>query len=166
LPKFTVRTAEESDIDTLVSQRCAMWKAIHPELGPVLPTYAKRYRPWVVGELRKKKLVGLLVVNSRGRPVAGGCIWLRPIQPSPRFPGRELPYLLSMYTEPRYRRKGLASMLVRHAVAWSKDHGYPRLELHASDQGRGVYANLGFKRTWEMRLDMRTNQNPRRIHQS
>ncbi len=64
------------------------------------------------------------------------------------------PYLLSMFTEPRFRRRGVATLVVHAAIDWCKKNKYERLMLHASEMGRKVYANFGFKRTWEMRLDV------------
>ncbi|HZW85419.1 MAG TPA: GNAT family N-acetyltransferase [Nitrososphaerales archaeon] len=154
MEKYTVRSAAKSDIDVIVHQRNEMFRAIHPELAHTLEAYGRQFRRWAIAELRKKKLVCFLVEDSDGNVVAGGSIWLKPTQPSPRVPGSERPYLMSMYTEPSHRRKGLATILVRHAIRWSKAHGYRRLELHASDEGREVYARLGFERTWEMRLDL------------
>lgn len=64
------------------------------------------------------------------------------------------PYLLSMYTEPSFRKKGAAFMVVEEAIRWCRKKRYERLMLHASEMGRGVYRSLGFKRTWEMRLNL------------
>jgi hypothetical protein len=49
-------------------------------------------------------------------------------------------------------------MVVSKAIEWSRKQGYGRLMLHASDMGRKVYSKFGFKRTWEMRLDLEMPQ--------
>jgi len=59
-----------------------------------------------------------------------------------------------MYTEPEFRRRGVASMVVSKAIEWCRKKGYGRLMLHASEMGRSVYKRFGFRRTWEMRLDL------------
>jgi GNAT superfamily N-acetyltransferase len=64
------------------------------------------------------------------------------------------PYLLSMYTEPSYRGKGLASMIVKESKKWARKRGYTWMTLHASKAGRKVYTKLGWKRTWEMEVDL------------
>jgi GNAT superfamily N-acetyltransferase len=61
------------------------------------------------------------------------------------------PYLLSMYTEPRYRGLGVASGVVEKALEWCRSNGFHQLRLHASKMGRKVYLKHGFERTWEMR---------------
>ncbi len=45
-------------------------------------------------------------------------------------------------------------MVVKEAIEWCRKKKYERLMLHASEMGRRVYSQLGFKRTWEMRLDL------------
>ncbi|HLY77617.1 MAG TPA: GNAT family N-acetyltransferase, partial [Thermoplasmata archaeon] len=63
-----------------------------------------------------------------------------------------VPYLFSMYTEPGFRGRGLASRIVREAIRLSRRRGYTRVVLHAAPLGRRVYSRLGFERSWEMRL--------------
>jgi len=57
-----------------------------------------------------------------------------------------------MYTEPDFRRRGLATRIVREAVAWCRSAGFRSMRLHASRAGRRVYAKLGWERTWEYAL--------------
>jgi len=37
-------------------------------------------------------------------------------------------------------------------IAWCRENGFVSVELHASDEGRGLYEQLGFEATGEMRL--------------
>ena len=60
------------------------------------------------------------------------------------------PYLFSMYTEPEFRRRGVASLIVRESVEWCKKNGFPSMRLHASKKGRALYRKYGFARAWEM----------------
>jgi Acetyltransferase (GNAT) domain len=50
------------------------------------------------------------------------------------------------------RRRGIAGLLIKEIVAWSKSERLDRLILHASDQGRPIYERLGFIASNEMRL--------------
>jgi len=56
-----------------------------------------------------------------------------------------------MYTEPEHRRRGLARRLMEAMIGWCREEGYASLFLHASDEGRALYAALGFSPTNEMR---------------
>jgi GNAT superfamily N-acetyltransferase len=113
------------------------------------------YARWVRRESARRKLFAF-VVEGPERAVAGsGCLWLMPSQPRPGSLGRgEVPYILSMYTEPAFRHRGVASRLVREMVRWSRAHGYARVLLHASRFGRPVYERLGFEPGSEMRLEL------------
>ncbi len=59
---------------------------------------------------------------------------------------------MSMFTEPWFRGKGVASRIVKESVAWCKENGFSWVVLHASRMGRRLYPGLGFRRSWEMEL--------------
>ena len=49
-----------------------------------------------------------------------------------------------MYTIPEYRRNGIASNIVGEIVKYGKSIGMLKIMLHALEDGKGVYKNLGF----------------------
>ena len=159
-----VRRATLKDLDVLVHQRRAMWMDLGVKDQPRLDRADKTYRRWTTTRLRNHTLVAWVVENRSGRIAGGGCLWLHPIQPNPRRDFTMQPYLLSMYTEPDFRRRGVASIVVGKAIEWSRKHEYGRLMLHASEIGRKVYKQFGFKRTWEMRLDL--EKSPTKLNHS
>jgi GNAT superfamily N-acetyltransferase len=131
-----------------------MWLDIHPELEKEIRATEEGTRRWIRRQLSRKALIGLVVRSSGGEVAGSGCIWLREEQPRPTSMRLRVPYLMSMYTEKRFRRKGVARLIVRAALKWSREHGYDRVVLHASEQGRPVYEGLGFAQTNEMRLKL------------
>jgi GNAT superfamily N-acetyltransferase len=60
--------------------------------------------------------------------------------------------IINVFTEPQWRRHGIAGLLIKEIVAWSRSKRVDRLILHASDQGRPIYKRLGFITSNEMRL--------------
>lgn len=99
------------------------------------------------------------VASPQDRPteiVAGAGVQLRPLLPRPQ-PGhstiREGPeaIVLNVFTERRWRRRGVARRLMEAVIAWARTHGVARLVLHASPEGRPLYEQLGFAATNEMR---------------
>jgi GNAT superfamily N-acetyltransferase len=153
--RFRIRRATLRDLDALVHQRRGMWEDIADHTPGEHDRADAVYRAWARQRLKTGKLVAFLAEARDGRVVAGGCVWLRENQPRPGWEDREMPYLLSMYTEPEHREKGLASRIVREAVRWAKAQGYRRMTLHASTYGRDIYKRLGWERTWEMRIRLR-----------
>jgi len=149
--RYVIRTATRRDIPELVRQRRLMFEAME-EGDPLALARADRdYARWVRAQMAQHRLVAFLVAKQAtpSAIVAGGTVWLQERQPRPGFAGGGVPYLMSMYTDPRCRRQGLASLIIGAAVAWCRAHGHTRLSLHASPAGRSLYRALGWKRTQE-----------------
>ena len=87
--------------------------------------------------------------------VGGAGVLLRPMLPRPTpggvVQGREA-LIVNVYTEPAWRRRGLAGLLMRHILDFTRANGIHRVLLHASKEGRPLYESLGFVPTSEMRL--------------
>jgi GNAT superfamily N-acetyltransferase len=88
--------------------------------------------------------------------VGGAGVQLQPILPRPVNAstvgeGRQ-GTVVNVFTEPQWRRRGIAGLLMKEIITWSKDEHLDRLLLHASDEGRSVYERLGFIAGNEMRF--------------
>jgi GNAT superfamily N-acetyltransferase len=70
----------------------------------------------------------------------------------PQEPALRRVTVLNVYTEPTHRRRGLARRVMRVIIDWCHAEGLASIQLHASDDGRPLYASLGFLATNEMRL--------------
>jgi GNAT superfamily N-acetyltransferase len=75
----------------------------------------------------------------------------RPLNTSTIGAGRQ-GTIINVFTEPRWRRHGIAGLLIKEIVAWSKKERLDRLILHASEQGRSLYEKFGFVTSNEMRF--------------
>ncbi|MCH3916515.1 MAG: GNAT family N-acetyltransferase [Spirochaetia bacterium] len=53
-------------------------------------------------------------------------------------------YIMNMYTDQRYRRKGIASKVLGLLVKASLAKGIPAISLEATDMGRFLYKKFGF----------------------
>ena len=60
-------------------------------------------------------------------------------------PTGRLGILSSMYTDPDYRRMGIASELLKRVVQEAKDYGCGTIYITASDVGVKLYEAFGFK---------------------
>lgn len=152
--EFRVTRAGKDDVELLVKHRLDMWRDMHPEWGEKVQESEGVTRGWIRRKMSEGKLVGF-VVRTRGGKVAGsGCIWLKEEQPRPTSPFLEAPNLMSMYTEKEFRRRGVASVIVKSALAWCREHSYDRVVARASEGAKPLYESFGFKPTNEMRLDL------------
>ncbi len=154
MAQFEISQATMKDIEILVRHRLGMFNDMYPELDKEVQASEQQTRQWLRERLLDGTLVGF-IVRTEDRQMAGsGCLWIKKEQPNPTHPRLEAPYLLSMYTEKRFRRKGVARLVVKTAIAWSREHGYDRISLHATDVGKSLYEEFGFKPTNEMQLQL------------
>ncbi|HKN07612.1 MAG TPA: GNAT family N-acetyltransferase [Thermoplasmata archaeon] len=149
--RLTYRPTTSADIAVLVDHRHRMWAAIGRGTEAEILEHNPRYRRWLRPRIRTGEVAGVLAEAPDGTAAGSGLVWFRPDQPRPRVSARTSPYILSMYTRPEWRGKGIASGIVRRLLAICRDGGYGYVILHASEKGRSVYRRLGFERTWEMR---------------
>ena len=151
---YELSYARREDIDLLAEHRKKMWLDIHPEYEKEVKATEKETKKWIGDQLSKGNLVGLVVRTADGEAVGSGCIWLREEQPRPTSMRLVVPYLMSMYTVERFRRQGVASLIVKGALKWCREKNYDRIVLHASKDGRPVYEGLGFEPSNEMRFKL------------
>jgi GNAT superfamily N-acetyltransferase len=148
-----LRPATAADVPLLTRHRTAMWEAMGTlaagQPDPTEPLYAA----WLERLLAEGRLAAWVAEGPAG-PVASGCVYLQEVHPRPGHPGPWCAYLLSMFTEPAWRGKGVARAIVQEAIAWSRARGQDRIALHASADGRPLYAALGFAASPEMRMDL------------
>jgi len=157
---WTLRKATPKDLPLLVRHRDAMWI----EMGRVAPgehdPTSKAYGKWLLARMRRGTLTAFIIQEdgSRGKPgavLASGGVWIQDVQPRPGHPLTMWGYILSVYTEPHARRRGLARAIVDACIEHAREAGCTRCCLHASDEGRPLYERLGFEKTAEMWLDLR-----------
>ena len=151
---FSIVFAGPDDVDLLAKHRIGLLHEVHPELETKIEESEVWTREWIRKRLSDGELIGLIAKSEDGKVAGSGCIWLRDEQPRPTNPLMIAPYLMSMYTAPEFRRKGVARLIVQSALKWCKERGYERLSLHASEVGKPLYASLGFLPTTEMRAKL------------
>ena len=89
--------------------------------------------------------------------MAGAGVQLQPILPRPLDlstigEGRQ-GTIVNVFTEPQWRRLGIAGLLIKEIIIWSRKEQIDRLILHASEEGRSIYERLGFVANNEMRFE-------------
>jgi GNAT superfamily N-acetyltransferase len=58
--------------------------------------------------------------------------------------GKQLAWIGMVLTRPEIRRQGYARLLIEDAIASADNHGVHTLKLDATEQGRPLYASVGF----------------------
>jgi GNAT superfamily N-acetyltransferase len=68
--------------------------------------------------------------------------------------GTKYGYVNGVFVYAEYRRRGVARKLMDMTIAWAREHGCSYVRLRASEQGRPLYASMGFTATSEMQLEL------------
>jgi GNAT superfamily N-acetyltransferase len=83
---------------------------------------------------------------------AGGVSFFQ-VMPTYHNPSGNKAYIMNMYTNPKYRRKGIAYHTLEMLVKDARDRGVTAISLEATDMGRPLYEKYGFvKMNDEMEL--------------
>jgi GNAT superfamily N-acetyltransferase len=153
----TIRPAIASDAAVIARHRVAMFRDMGrvptDELGSQLLNASTSA---LAVFLHERSYVGYLAVAADQHVIAGAGLHIRPQLPRISSDGTyiatgQIPLLVNVYTDPEWRRRGIARALVVALMRWAADEGFDQLVLHASDAGRPLYVSLGFTATNEMR---------------
>ena len=153
--KFILRKAAITDVEVILHQRRKMYLDMGYQDDHALEAMILTCRTFLPRQIEEGKYQGWLVERETKDVVSGGGIFLYDGLPTPLDPQTSRPLIMNVYTEPEYRRKGLARLLVETMIAWCREQEFGSVVLHASDDGRPLYEVLGFKQTSEMRLRLR-----------
>jgi len=157
---FLVRVATPADAPILARHRVEMFR----DMGRVgSEAVAEALRAAAEPELRvwvaDGSYVGWLAepAGRAGEVVGGAGLQIRPLLPRPSrdgsavLPGPE-GYVLNVFVERAWRRRGVAALLMGQVLAHARERGLKTVTLHASAEGKPLYEKLGFEQTNEMRL--------------
>ncbi len=145
-----IRTAEITDAALISAHRRAMFAEIHALDESLMTALERRSVSWTERMIRESKYFGWIATDA-GRPVASAGLLILDWPPHPFDPEGELRgYLLNVYVEPEYRKRGLAHDLVERCMAEARRRGIRVVTLHSSQAGRPIYERFGFRATNEM----------------
>ncbi len=108
--------------------------------------------PWLARALADGSYRHWLALDGSGCILGGGGVLVSPWPANPKDPCTERAVILNVYTEPGFRKRGVARQIMLTILDWARQRGLRSINLHASDEGRSLYEKLGFKATNEMRL--------------
>ena len=160
--RVQVRLATPRDADVIALHRARMFQdmgQLPPDLFEPLRSTARERLSVLLGT---GEYIGWLATAQQAPDsvVAGAGVQLRQVFPHPRrrpdgsvvVAGGRHAIVLNVFTEPAWRRQGVAQLLMRHILDWARRERLDRLVLHASPEGRPLYDRLGFVATNEMRF--------------
>ncbi len=151
---ITIRPASLDDIPEILRQRRAMYEAMNYKDADALTAMAKLSAGYLSKHMSDSSFRAWLACDGI-RAIAGGAVIISPWPAHPYDLECRRATILNVYTDPDYRRRGIARQLMQTMIDWCKREGLARVTLHASDDGRHLYESLGFEPSNEMRLKLR-----------
>ncbi|MGD0732689.1 MAG: GNAT family N-acetyltransferase [Terracidiphilus sp.] len=146
------RTTTAADAALITAHRRAMFAAMGSGKDSILDAMARHCEPWVARVIVEGKYSGWITEDD-GRPVGSAGLLVLDWPPHPLDPaGEHRGYLLNVFVEPEYRRRGVARALVDLCLAEAHRRSIRVVTLHSSDAGRPLYETFGFRATSEMLL--------------
>jgi GNAT superfamily N-acetyltransferase len=159
---FEIRFATTADAEVIGWHRARMFQDMGMVPDDLFESFRATSAERVRTALASGEYIGWLVPHPEHAEniIAGAGVMLRemPPIPLPRASGRTIIYdkrqalIVNVFTEPGWRRRGLARLLMERVIAWCREQGIDSVVLHASEDGRALYEQLGFIQTSEMRL--------------
>lgn len=150
---FNLRKADISDIDLLTETRITVLRAANKldDSADMSAVYNSTYEYYKTAFDDGTHTSYLVFDNDK--VIGAGSICYYSVMPTCCNPTGEKAYVMNMYTAPKYRRKGIASVVLDKLVKEALDKGVTDIGLEATDMGRPLYEKYGFvKMNDEMEL--------------
>lgn len=94
-----------------------------------------------------------ILVMDDGNFIGAGGVSFYNVMPTFHNPSGKKAYIMNMYTDPNYRRQGIAYKTLDMLFDVSKERGICQISLEATEMGRPLYEKYGFvKMESEMEL--------------
>jgi GNAT superfamily N-acetyltransferase len=116
--------------------------------------YASEFQTFAAQAMTAGTFLSWLAETEDGEVVAGGAILIVPWPANPKHRKQQRAFLFNVFTEPAFRRLGIARSLIQEMLDWCRGQGFGSVFLHASEAGRPLYQSMGFDTTSEMRYDL------------
>jgi|GEM_PF-214077 len=151
--EYTWKRAELKDLDELVETRITVLRAANKlsddeDMDEVRRQTEKYYLKALVCD----EHIAYLVYDGDKFIGAGGVSFYE-VMPTYHNPSGKKAYVMNMYTDPEYRRQGIAYKTLDKLVGEANALGVTAISLEATEAGRPLYEKYGFiKMNDEMEL--------------
>jgi GNAT superfamily N-acetyltransferase len=165
--RFVIRQARLEDAPVIAWHRARMFQDMGELSTAAFDDFQKETRIWLERALASGEYIGWLCFpKDKPDVMAGGAgVQLREVSPHPSpspndggFAKGKHAIVLNVFTEPEWRGRGLARLLMKEILRWAGTERLDRLVLHASDEARALYEQMGFVPTNEMRYQGRFDE--------
>jgi L-amino acid N-acyltransferase YncA len=153
LNEFKMREATLEDLTLLVRHRRVMFvEATGARGDKELDAMDEGYKRHIQKSLPIGNFKAWIIETKKHEIVGTGGITVYEQPPRPQDETLRYVYVHSIYTEPEFRRRGIARTILTTIVDYCRAKNFKTLTLHAVEASRPLYESFGFKPTTEMRL--------------
>jgi ribosomal protein S18 acetylase RimI-like enzyme len=151
--EITIRQTTASDIPDLVRLRRVMFESMGYDDQAQLTAADAAAASYFARTIPVGEFTGWLAVTSVDVPVGSGGVVIDRHPPGPNNLSGRIGYIMNLVTIPSYRRRGIARRVMQAMLDWLAERDVHRVTLHAAEEGRVLYQELGFVDSNEMRLE-------------
>jgi ribosomal protein S18 acetylase RimI-like enzyme len=152
-----LRAADGLDSGSLAELRAASLVELGLLCAPDVDAFVGRASREFCALFRAERVAAWIACDA-DRVVASSCAIFYDRLPYPD--GSRHAELCGVYVMPAYRKRGIASELVREVVAAAHAGGARKIFLRPTKTAKSLYARLGFVETELMTLDSRHDRSP------
>lgn len=150
---LTYKRATLDDIEILTETRIEVLRAANKLSADIDMSEVERQSySYYQKALYEGSHIAYLIFDGNRFVGAGGVSFFQ-VMPTYHNPSGNKAYIMNMYTNPEYRRKGIAYKTLGMLIKDTKSKGITAISLEATDMGRPLYEKYGFvKMNDEMEL--------------
>jgi len=149
--RILIRPATVHDIPDIVRLRRGMFEAMGYGDGGQLDGVDAACEAYFARAIQAGRYQGWLALTPGGKAIASGGLVVDEHPPGPGNRSGRIGYVMSLYTDPPYRRRGIARNVMGRIMERIRSAGITVAALHATDVGQPLYDQFGFAESNEMR---------------
>jgi GNAT superfamily N-acetyltransferase len=146
--------AVEEDIDQLVNMRMAYLYDDFEKISESQKATIEKELPEYFSRHLGKDMMAF-VAKDDGKIIATTLLVVIEKPANPRFITGKIGEVLSVYTNPAYRRQGIAKQLMTMLLAYAKEQKLDLVELKATKDGYPLYKQMGFEEEMGLNVPMK-----------
>jgi ribosomal protein S18 acetylase RimI-like enzyme len=139
-----IRKAGLKDLDVLLEKRLEFIRDMKNGEVELSEEFKKSTYEFLKEHLANDTLVAW-IAEEDDAIISQAVVTYYSVLPMLTNPSGQFGYIQNVYTSPEYRRKGIASLLVKEIIEDARSRNVGRLYLSATDMGKPVYEKLGFE---------------------
>lgn len=147
---YNIRLATPGEAPILGEMRRRMFLDMGKPDDERIRKVVQAFVPWIANSIREGRYISWVASTDTGELVSNAGMLLIEWPPNSRDTNPVRGYIMNVWTHPDHRRRGLARRLMEAAISEARSRQIKVTALHASDDGRALYEQLGYRQSREM----------------